>query len=1074
MQLESWRRAVAVAASVLSIAACADEFAVDPPDGFLATLNAPDWPDELIVGDTVTLRAEVRDETTGARVDPHGIAWSVSPASALQVITSGGDSIRFRVAGIGAIQLGASLDDPAFDTASVRATLQGVLFGIDVQPLAGDTLRSLGDTAHVQVVASDRHGQPFAATGFAWTLHGGAVTPTGSQTTAELRVVASANGSSWLVASHAQCRSGGLCRDSVIVAVRQRAATVALAADSIRLGALTASSVVSATLRDANGQPLAGTGGIVWESSSSAVTVAANPADSSQATITATGNGTAVVRVHAGGAQDSMLVRVAQRATDIVGVDGQDQSGTVGAQLADSLRVEVRDSLGHPVAGVTVGWSASGGGSIAGASTTGADGRSAAAWTLGTTTGAHSARAFLAGVDTTTFSATAAPGAVAQVRVSPDTVTLAAIGAEDTLSAETRDAFGNVLGGTLTWTSLTPAIAGVSAAGVVTALANGNALVEVRAGTARDTAVVQVAQVPASVALSVDSVRLDAVGASASLTATVRDARGVIIGAPTGLQWETTSSAVATIGPNPSDPTHATVTAAGNGSTFARVQVNGLTDQAVVVVQQVVTSAAIVAGANQTGAVGTALPDSLRVEALDALGVHVAGASVAWTVMSGGGSVSGRSTTGADGRAAVRWTLGAVTGTQQVRAIVGGTDTLFITATATAGAAARITLTPVAATLNFIGDTTQLAAAVEDAFGNALPAVVAWSSTDAGVATVSGTGIVTAVGNGTAQVVAQSGLLADTTTITVQQIVASIDVSPAADTLVAGDTLRLIASARDSLGTTVDGSSITWSSTDTLVATVDAGGKVTARARGVASIRASANAISGSAAIAVAAWALSFDGNDLAEVPNSPGIEGDSIFTVEVWVRPDSTNGGALLAVWGTNRQTSAWALQLNGLVPRLLIHGPSGSAVDTLSGAAPLLEDVWQHVAFVYDLGNVTLYVNGTAVAADTGFLRPNQDGTPALLFGADASGAGGVAANFLSGDLDEVRIWSVARTAAQIAADMSVSVAGQPGLSAYWPLSEGAGNPVDRVGGRIATRGGALDASAQPLWIMDGSPAP
>ena len=36
------------------------------------------------------------------------------------------------------------------------------------------------------------------------------------------------------------------------------------------------------------------------------------------------------------------------------------------------------------------------------------------------------------------------------------------------------------------------------------------------------------------------------------------------------------------------------------------------------------------------------------------------------------------------------------------------------------------------------------------------------------------------------------------------------------------------------------------------------------------------------------------------------------------------------------------------------------------------------------------------------------------------------------------------------------------------------GAGDPVDRIGGLVAVRGGGLGADAMPAWILDGSPAP
>ena len=136
--------------------------------------------------------------------------------------------------------------------------------------------------------------------------------------------------------------------------------------------------------------------------------------------------------------------------------------------------------------------------------------------------------------------------------------------------------------------------------------------------------------------------------------------------------------------------------------------------------------------------------------------------------------------------------------------------------------------------LTELGATEQLTAEVRDQNGNAMAgAAVSWASSAASVATVSSTGLVTAVGNGTATITATAGSASGSATVTVAQEVSAVAVSPAADTLVAGDTLRLAAEADDANGHTVAGAEFTWASSDTLVAVVDDAGLVTgARRRG--------------------------------------------------------------------------------------------------------------------------------------------------------------------------------------------------------------------------------------------------
>jgi plastocyanin len=89
---------------------------------------------------------------------------------------------------------------------------------------------------------------------------------------------------------------------------------------------------------------------------------------------------------------------------------GDAQTATVGQILPNPLQVLVTEN-GSPAAGVTVTWSTTSGGSLAPASgTTATDGIAFSEWTLGTTAGAQTASATLAGANGSPvgFTATAA------------------------------------------------------------------------------------------------------------------------------------------------------------------------------------------------------------------------------------------------------------------------------------------------------------------------------------------------------------------------------------------------------------------------------------------------------------------------------------------------------------------------------------------------------------------------------------------------------------------------------------------------------------------------------------------
>jgi Domain of unknown function (DUF1929)/Kelch motif len=94
-------------------------------------------------------------------------------------------------------------------------------------------------------------------------------------------------------------------------------------------------------------------------------------------------------------------------------VSGNDQDGTVGAALPESLIVRVTDDNGDGIAGVTVQWAAQGGGSVTAASTTsGDDGRTGVRRTLGPTAGEQTTTATANGLEGSpvSFTSTAVDG----------------------------------------------------------------------------------------------------------------------------------------------------------------------------------------------------------------------------------------------------------------------------------------------------------------------------------------------------------------------------------------------------------------------------------------------------------------------------------------------------------------------------------------------------------------------------------------------------------------------------------------------------------------------------------------
>ena len=134
---------------------------------------------------------------------------------------------------------------------------------------------------------------------------------------------------------------------------------------------------------------------------------------------------------------------------------------------------------------------------------------------------------------------------------------------------------------------------------------------------------------------------------------------------------------------------------------------------------------------------------------------------------------------------------------------------------------------------------------------------ITWYTSSASIASVSDSGEISAMAPGTAVVSAVSEGVSGQASMAVMPpapapvATVSVAVNPAA--VLVGQTATATATLADSTGTVLSGRSITWSSSNTSVATVDATGTVRAVSAGSALIQATSEGKSGSASISVSA-----------------------------------------------------------------------------------------------------------------------------------------------------------------------------------------------------------------------------
>jgi len=170
-----------------------------------------------------------------------------------------------------------------------------------------------------------------------------------------------------------------------------------------------------------------------------------------------------------------------------------------------------------------------------------------------------------------------------------------------------------------------------------------------------------------------------------------------------------------------------------------------------------------------------------------------------------------------------------------------------------------------------------------------------------------------------------------------------------------------------------------------------------------------------------------FDGTSYMQVANYPFTTYPMTF--EVWVKRDSSGGTGTPTIIDKN----IYSLRFNGTgILQKINFVASGW---TLSSKSVLQAGLWYHIAAVDSSSVLKLYINGILDTSVT-VSGPDFGANPSLVFGRDAA----IAQNFFGGQIDELKIWKVARSAAQISSTFGNPLAPNDtvGLVGYWRFDE------------------------------------
>jgi len=342
------------------------------------------------------------------------------------------------------------------------------------------------------------------------------------------------------------------------------------------------------------------------------------------------------------------------------------------------------------------------------------------------------------------------------------------------------------------------------------------------------------------------------VGGELPLQAAVRDASGLLVTGPV-LVWTVQDSTIATVSAT------GVVTARAVGSTQVAASANGVSGIASVTVMPVPVASVTVAPARVDLTPGAR--STLSAIPYDAAGKALAGRALVW--------------------ASSNPAVATIDEAGVVAAVAPGSATITATSEGVSGSAlvsvaiptvASVAIQPRAATIQR-GATLQLTATVTDESGALVTdRALTWKSSNAKVAVVSASGVVTAVALGSVSISVALDDKADTASITVVAVpVGSVTVQPSSTTLTTGQSTTLTATVKDANGNIVTDRPVAWTSSNTLVASVAANGTVKAVAPGTAIISATSDGNSGSTTVTVTPPAVPATADKILISPSSIG-----------------------------------------------------------------------------------------------------------------------------------------------------------------------------------------------------------
>ena len=190
----------------------------------------------------------------------------------------------------------------------------------------------------------------------------------------------------------------------------------------------------------------------------------------------------------------------------------------------------------------------------------------------------------------------------------------------------------------------------------------------------------------------------------------------------------------------------------------------------------------------------------------------------------------------------------------------------------------------------------------------------------------------------------------------------------------------------------------------------------------------------------MAGSAMNFDGDgDVMTLGNQSLLDfgGTKNYTFEAWVKPNVANAsGHIFSKYNRFIAGQYFLSMDNGHVVSQREVSPY-----SLHGTTILAANKWVHLAATYDGNEMKIYIDGKLEASQISSGSASNNSTSVTIGGGYYNGGLGY---FINAQIDELRIWNIARTPQQIRENRHLTVSScENGLVANFQFNEVSGNP-------------------------------